>query len=362
MSTQRSKQPLELITRTGALLAVIIAFLVACSANQPSSLFPAPEVEEISVDGDTIIIAPGIIKTITTATKIIGQLTGNKVDEHDSVRIINPDGRTINIDVDCKGASESESGTQIDFNTFTATIDFGTLDVTPPSELTIINESRSTTYILPLKGDGTIEINWGDGSPTATITDPDSSINPATHEYHDTISYTITVTGNLENAMFEPRGIVHSQAVEGFLVGYDPLTSVESWGPFQYQRLNQAFANRLFLEAVPNYLPIGITEIEAMFYDAVNFSGDISEWNTSSLTNMSGTFIGAIAFNGNIGGWDVSNVIDMDYMFNYAAIFNQDLIRWCVSEIPGKPQGFATGSALEEEHMPDWGSCPGAPK
>ena len=51
-----------------------------------------------------------------------------------------------------------------------------------------------------------------------------------------------------------------------------------------------------------------------MFY-ASHFTGDISKWNVSNVTNMSQMFQRS-SFNGDISDWNVGNVTDMNEMFS----------------------------------------------
>jgi len=56
----------------------------------------------------------------------------------------------------------------------------------------------------------------------------------------------------------------------------------------------------------------------------------------------------------------VSSVTNMESMFKRAFDFNQDLSGWCVSNINSEPNDFSAGSALSENNMPVWGTCPTA--
>merc|ERR1712194_225405 len=59
-----------------------------------------------------------------------------------------------------------------------------------------------------------------------------------------------------------------------------------------------------------------------MGYQMTKFNADISDWDTSGVTNMAGMFWEAAAFNQPLS-FDTSRVTDMDWMFSYATAFNQ---------------------------------------
>ena len=93
------------------------------------------------------------------------------------------------------------------------------------------------------------------------------------------------------------------------------------------------FYSENYSEDSLNWLDVsGITDMSELFKET-NYNGDISEWNTSNVTNMSWMFYYAESFNQPIGDWDVSNVTEMFGMFKYAKVFNQHIGNWDVSKV-----------------------------
>jgi len=54
-------------------------------------------------------------------------------------------------------------------------------------------------------------------------------------------------------------------------------------------------------------------------------NADITNWDTSRVTNMFAMFDSASAFNQDIGGWNTAQVTNMQGMFHFASVFNQDI-------------------------------------
>ena len=80
------------------------------------------------------------------------------------------------------------------------------------------------------------------------------------------------------------------------------------------------------------------------------FEGDISEWNTSNVTNMDYMFYQATNFNSNIGNWDVSNVTKIEFMFNNAEKFNQNISSWKLDNIKSSYSMFDNAKAFLDKY------------
>ena len=210
-------------------------------------------------------------------------------------------------------------------------------DTTPPSEVTnfvVISGVRQVTLSWAEPADvdfSHVEIWYGEGNTdtsfTGTIASTGTTIEGLTPSVeHNFLVKTVDSSGNTS------AGVVQSATPK-----QDPISR---------QDLDTMIANG---EDVTNVNTSGITDMSGLFKGESDFNQDISDWDVSNVKTMAAMFDGADAFNQDISAWDVSNVTDMSYMFyptdGGPTAFNQDL-PWDVSNVTNMKGMFGYASSF----------------
>lgn len=110
-----------------------------------------------------------------------------------------------------------------------------------------------------------------------------------------------------------------------------------------------AFQSNVFNGDVSNWNTSSMTTMEGMFSGLFAFNQDISKWNTSKVTNMYRMFKQASAFNGNISDWDTGQVTTMYDMFQNAHSFNQPIGSWVTEKVTQMVQMFNYASSFNQD-------------
>lgn len=196
-----------------------------------------------------------------------------------------------------------------------------------------VENSRSDglTVNLPITGNVSTNIDWGDGS------DPVSANgNYPSYTYDSPGFYEIKIEGS-----FSYWGLDNVRTINerNNLIGDEPwletaqegLMSVDYWDDsIGLKSASFAFASSL---TYVTEIPSTVNSMNHMFWHADSFNQPIGHWDVSNVNYMSETFREAHSFDQPLDDWDVSNVVNMRSLFNSAHRFDQNLRSWDVSNV-----------------------------
>ena len=122
---------------------------------------------------------------------------------------------------------------------------------------------------------------------------------------------------------------------------------ISAWDTSSVTNMEDMFYSAsVFNQDISAWNTSSVVNMFSMFRSASAFNSNLSAWDTSSVTEMFSMFDTASAFNGDISAWDTSSVTDMGYMFYSASVFNQDLSAWDTSSVTIMANMFAYASAF----------------
>ena len=228
---------------------------------------------------------------------------------------------------------------------------------TTPSAFVYTIVPTNQQYRLPLSQDVTIGndylIDWGDGSESYMIPSMSQADrnNAILHTYSSTSTVTIMVYGDL-GKIIETTGDSARM-----------IRDISNWGSATVG--TKSFQNCQNLSISATNLPNLDANLAYTFSGATSFNSDISNWDTSNVTNMEGIFYGADAFNQDISqktvtgdgasytAWDTSSVTTMRNMFSGADAFNQPIGTWDVSSVTDMYGLFYSANSFNQ-NLSNW--------
>ncbi len=215
------------------------------------------------------------------------------------------------------------SESQVDVDSFVTTW----RTTTPGESITIPTSSFSGVYT----------VDWGDGTVSANV------LGDQTHEYAEPGDYQVSISGDFAHIRLRD------------MANAEKLLSIDQWGAIQWRLMSSAFngASNMVYRATDTPDLSVAQGMSFMFQGASSFNADLSDWDTSSVTDMSNMFNGATSFDGDISDWDTSSVTSMRWMFRDASSFNADLSDWDTSSVTDTNNMF-NGATSFDGDISDW--------
>ena len=135
----------------------------------------------------------------------------------------------------------------------------------------------------------------------------------------------------------------------------EEITKVEFkqdvWFPNVANSLFNDFKSQIIFPS--NQYTSNVTAMASMFFGAVKFNSDISNWDVSNVTNMGWMFNRAESFNIDISHWNTHNVNQMGAMFYWAKNFNQPIGTWDTSKVKDMSQMFSQAKTFNQ-NLSSW--------
>eukprot|EP00939_MAST-03C_sp_MAST-3C-sp1_P000514 g514.t1 len=130
---------------------------------------------------------------------------------------------------------------------------------------------------------------------------------------------------------------------------------IGSWNTVRVETMELTFAGASKFDGnLSSWNTTRVRNMNEMFLNAEKFTGgmtDIASWDTSKVTTMSSTFRFATRFTGsNIGRWKTNSVSNMEKLFFGAVNFNADLASWNVQRVTNFDFAFEYATEFTECH------------
>ncbi len=200
----------------------------------------------------------------------------------------------------------------------------------PPGQEPFITKWRTTTpnesITIPTFPGETYnyEVNWGDGNVERGLS------GDATHEYSTPGTYTVFIehsTADSDLSIFPRIYFKNSD---------DPLKLIEvvQWGTTDWTSMQDAFYGCGNLDVTATDEPDleDVSSMSGMFHGAVQFNGDITDWDVSVVSDFQSMFYGAQNFNQDLSSWNISSMTNAISMFENSGLSNANydkiLIGW----------------------------------
>ncbi len=133
-------------------------------------------------------------------------------------------------------------------------------------------------------------------------------------------------------------------------------TELSNWDTSKVTNMKHAFkANYAFNADISSWNTSQVRTMEGMFMGAASFNQDLDSWNTSNLTNIKDIFYATSSYSPHdslsVNGWDSSNITNMENAFRYSN-YSGELSNWDMSRVENTK--FMFFQAKFSGDIPNW--------
>ncbi|MCK4997609.1 BspA family leucine-rich repeat surface protein [Candidatus Pacearchaeota archaeon] len=167
-------------------------------------------------------------------------------------------------------------------------------------------------------------VDWGDGGANDTY----NGDGLRSHNYTSAGIHNISIQGEASRISFyEGTPTLLTDILSPMSNGLTGINSSENM--FRDAENITNFTTQDWFDEVSG----NVSDMSHMFFGAINFNQNLSNWDTSKVTDMMYLFADTSLFNQPLNSWDTSNVTNMQRMFKNALVFNQSLSNWDTSKV-----------------------------
>ena len=116
---------------------------------------------------------------------------------------------------------------------------------------------------------------------------------------------------------------------------YNKYGNISKWNTSSITSFKNLFSKsdkgsivETFNADISNWNTQNVVSLESTFSDCRSFNQNLNQWNVSKVQKFRATFWGAVEFNQDLYNWDVSHGNDFFGMFMYANNFNGNISNW----------------------------------
>ena len=198
--------------------------------------------------------------------------------------------------------------------------------------------TSKTITLVPTGGAGGASISG------ETLTDCMVTIEPNTYIHKDVINPTFFAPVDTRLDQLE----IDIPAYEA-VVGLTAITNANFTTALSDWAANPVTAAATYGD-ISEWDTSAVTNLDNAFLNTASFVGiDIKNWNTSNVTSMDGAFKGATGPATGIENWNTSNVTSMAEMFSGNTTFNTDISKWNVSQATSMVSMFENCSSFDQD-------------